>query len=460
MPKTIDEINAKIEKGTVRVVRADEMTRIVRELGPERAASDVDVVTTGTFGAMCSSGVWLNFGHADPPIKMTRVSLNGVEAYAGAAAVDAYLGATKPSSAAGYRYGGAHVIEDLLRGREVVLRAVSYGTDCYPRKSISARIRLEDLNFAVMSNPRNGYQRYNAAANSGARTLKTYMGTLLPRAANVTYSGAGELSPLMNDPELRTIGAGTRIFLGGAAGLVTGAGSQHNPEARFATLMVQGDLKAMSPEFIRAAVFDGYGCTLYVGLGLPIPVLDAEIAARTGISDAEIETDVLDYGVPSRSRPSLGRTTYAELKSGAVEIAGRRARTSPLSSFARALRVADVLKSWIQKGSFRLSAPVEPLPRRAVLKGLEAFPSRGAGPSRRGRAPNRRSKTRPTDGQRVGRDDQACIQCGHCLSFCPGTVFVRDERWSIRLRDGACRRCGACENACPVGALRLQEVRP
>jgi uncharacterized protein (DUF39 family) len=73
MSKTVSDINEKIKEGTVKIVRADEMTKIVQELGPERAAQEVDVVTTGTFGAMCSSGVWMNFGHSEPPIKMTKV---------------------------------------------------------------------------------------------------------------------------------------------------------------------------------------------------------------------------------------------------------------------------------------------------------------------------------------------------------------------------------------------------
>jgi len=65
------------------VVTAEEMTEIVKSLGPEKAAQEVNVVTTGTFGAMCSSGVWVNFGHSDPPIKMSKVWLNDVEGYAG-----------------------------------------------------------------------------------------------------------------------------------------------------------------------------------------------------------------------------------------------------------------------------------------------------------------------------------------------------------------------------------------
>jgi L-aspartate semialdehyde sulfurtransferase len=459
MPKTIEQIRHKIEAGTVRIVRADEMTAIVRERGAEQAALEVDVVTTGTFGAMCSSGVWLNFGHSDPPIRMSRVRLNGVEAYAGVAAVDAYLGATQASEDRGIAYGGAHVIEGLLRGEAMLVQAESDGTDCYPRKTLAARVTLADLNSAVMSNPRNAYQRYNAAVNTGPSALRTYMGTLMPRAANVSFSGAGELSPLMNDPGLRSIGIGSPVFLGGAVGHVTGPGTQHNPGAGFATLMVQGDLKAMSPEFVRAAVWPGYGPTLYIGLGAAIPVLDAEAAAAAGISDAAIETDIVDYAVSRRDRPVLRRATYAELKSGTIEIAGRTARTSPLSSFAMARRIAEELKRQVAAGRFPLAAPVAPLPKRAIVRGLsrEAEIDNEAAPGTRpaaflGAIP------RPEKAE-VALDAGRCLQCGFCLAICPDHVFVRDEGWAVSARVERCRACGMCAAACPAGALRVEGVR-
>ena len=119
MPKSLEEINERIRDGSVYVVTADEMTAIVGELGSEDAAREVDVVTTGTFGAMCSSGVWMNFGHSDPPIKMSQVWLNDVEAYTGVAAVDAFIGATQLSE---------------TRGLEV-RRCTRYRRSCGPQRS-------------------------------------------------------------------------------------------------------------------------------------------------------------------------------------------------------------------------------------------------------------------------------------------------------------------------------------
>jgi uncharacterized protein (DUF39 family) len=371
MPKTIAFINKKIKNKTVTVVRADEMSRIVKRFGPERAAQEVDVVTTGTFGAMCSSGVFLNFGHSDPPIRMNRVWLNGVEAYGGIAAVDAYLGAAQESTDQGIGYGGAHVIEDLVREKSVMLKAISRGTDCYPRKKIRTAITISDLNQAILCNPRNAYQRYNAAINSTSEIKYTYMGKLLPRFQNITFSGSGELSPLMNDPEFRTIGIGTRIFLGGAAGYIVGNGTQHDPKNGFGTLMVLGDLKKMSAEYLRAGVFEKYGCSLYVGIGVPIPVLNADIARSTAISDRDIHTHLIDYGCRQRKKPVLKRLSYAELKSGLVDLNGKQVKASSLSSYSRSLKIAETLKEWINQGDFILAEPVERLSSKENMHPLE-----------------------------------------------------------------------------------------
>jgi uncharacterized protein (DUF39 family)/CBS domain-containing protein len=369
--RTIEEINNKIRDGSVNVITAEEMTALVKEAGVSEAAKQVDVVTTGTFGAMCSSGVFLNFGHSDPPIKMQKVWINDVEAYTGIAAVDAYIGATQLSDIKGMEYGGSHVIEDLLAGKEVTLKATAYGTDCYPRKRIETSITIDDVNQATMVNPRNGYQKYNAATNGSGKSIYTYMGTLLPNYGNVTYSGAGVLSPLSNDPNYLTIGVGTRIFLGGAAGYIISEGTQHSPASGFGTLSVTGDLKKMSRDFIRAASFNKYGTTMFIGLGVPIPILNDDLARHTAVSDADIKTTIYDYSVPRRSKPAIRDVTYEELKSGSVKIYGRDVKASSLSSFYNARKVANELKSWIKNGKFFLTAPAENLQRNISARPMK-----------------------------------------------------------------------------------------
>lgn len=379
--RTYAEINEKIKTGKVVVLTADEVVELAEEKGVSYVAKHVDVVTTATFGAMCSSGAFLNFGHSDPPIKMSKVWLNDVPAYTGLAAVDAYIGATEMSESRPFEYGGAHVIEDLIAGKAVKLKATAYGTDCYPRKEIETYITLDSLNQAYMFNPRNAYQNYPVAVNSSARTIYTYMGTLLPRFGNATYSSAGQLSPLLNDPYYRTIGVGTRIFIGGAQGYVAWQGTQHNPsvarnakgipQSNAGTLAVIGDLKQMDRRFVRAAVMYKYGITLYMGIGVPIPVLDEEMAEAVCVRDEDILTTIVDYSVPRRSKPNFGQVSYKQLRTGFIELKGKKVPTVPLSSVERAREIAGVLKSWIQQGKFLLQEPIEPLPADQTVKSLE-----------------------------------------------------------------------------------------
>ena len=380
--KTIHQINARIRSGKVVVVTAEEIIDIVKNEGPEEAARHVDVVTTGTFAPMCSSGAFINFGHSTPPIKASRVWLNRVPAYGGLAAVDCYIGATEPAEddplnkvyPGEFNYGGGHVIQDLVDGKTVHLRAEAYGTDCYPNRRVEKEVTLKTLPQATLCNPRNAYQNYNCAVNLTNKTIYTYMGTLKPRAANANYCSAGQLSPLFNDPYYRTIGLGTRIFLGGGVGYVTWHGTQHNPAVErtpqglplrpAGTLWVMGDLKQMSSAFLVGVGIQGYGCSLAVGLGVPIPLLNEEIAAQTGISDEEIFTQVIDYGndYPQGVGRSLAQVSYAELKSGVITFQGRRVPTVPLSSVVKAREIAATLKTWIAKGRFLLGEPQFTLP--------------------------------------------------------------------------------------------------
>ena len=379
--KTYEEINEKIRRGEAVVVTAEEIIDIVKKDGVAKATAKVDVITTGTFGPMCSTGAFINFGHSDPPIKMAKVWLNDVPAYAGLAAVDAYIGATELSETLGMAYAGAHVIEDLIAGKNVKLQSVAYGTDCYPRKEITTYINKDVLNETYLFNPRNAYQNYAVAVNSSARILHTYMSTLMPRMGNATYCSASQLSPLINDPFYRTIGIGTRVFLGGAPGYVAWQGTQFNPmQARgengvpvapAGTLALIGDLKQMDTEFIRAATFHGYGASMFVGVGVPIPVLDEDIVEKASVQDKDIYATIYDYSVQQRSRPALGKVSYAQLRSGKIEISGKQVRTAPISSYSKARKIAATLKEWVKAGKFFVQEPVQSFPMDSTVKPLE-----------------------------------------------------------------------------------------
>jgi len=383
MAKTYAEINEKIRSGQAVVVTAEEIISIVDEKGAKKAAQEVDVVTTGTFGPMCGSGAMLNIGHTKPRMKIQNAWLNGVAAYSGFAAVDLYIGATEVAAAdplnmifpGEFRYGGGHVIHDLVAGKDIRLTATAYGTDCYPRKKLDTWINITDLNEAVLVNPRNSYQNYNVAVNRGTeRAVYTYMGVLKPNLGNANYCSAGQLSPLLNDPLFKTIGIGTRIFLGGGQGYVYGCGTQHDaevartetgvPRVGAGTIAVTGDLKQMDAKWLIGTSFQGYGASMTVGLGIPIPILDEEILMYTAVRDEDICAPVVDYSsdYPNLEGSPLCEVNYGQLRSGSITVQGREVRTAPLSSYYRARQIAELLKEWIRAGTFLLGEPVQPLP--------------------------------------------------------------------------------------------------
>lgn len=392
--RTIADINDKIRAGKAVVWTVEELKNRVEELGVAAVAQTVDVVTTGTFEPMESSGAMLNLGHTDPPIKIRRCWLDGVPAYAGLGAVDLYIGASQvidrpegdvPSPDENRDRGGGHIIEDLIAGRPVSIRALGHATDCYPRATLNTTIHRDTLNQFYLYNPRNLYQNFIVGVNGGDRPLATYLGPLKPGLGNAVYSNPGALSPLFNDPELRAVGIGTRIFLGGGIGYVIWEGTQHFPSQKrlpnatpigpAATVATIGDAREMSAQWVRGCYFQGYGPSLMVGVGVALPVVDERVVVQCAVRDQDLVAPIVDFSIPRRVRPTFGLVTYAQLKSGRIEIDGRSVRTAPLASIPRSRQVAETLRDWILTGSFELTEPVAPLPHDREFRPQQAWDS-------------------------------------------------------------------------------------
>jgi len=382
--RTIAEINDKISRNCAVVWTVEELKARVLAVGVTQAAKEVDVITTGTFEPMESSGAIINLGHTDPPIKIRRCWLDGVPAYSGFGAVDLYLGATQAVESTDgeeARFseakpqvlrGGGHVIEDLIAGKPVQMRALGQVTDCYPRASFETTISRETINQFYLFNPRNLYQNFIVGVNGGDRPLFTYLGPLQPRLGNAVYSNPGAISPLLNDPDLQLIGIGTRIFLGGGIGYVTWEGTQHFPLQKrlpnrtpigpAATLALIGDAKQMDARWVRGCYFKSYGPSLMLGVGVPLPVVNEEVVVSCAVRDQDLVAPIVDFSIPRRVRPTFGLVSYAQLKSGRITIDGKPVRVAPLASLFLSRQVADALKQWIEAGTFTLTEPVAPIP--------------------------------------------------------------------------------------------------
>ncbi|MGD1937644.1 MAG: homocysteine biosynthesis protein [Cyanophyceae cyanobacterium] len=378
--RSLAEINEKIRQGTATVWTIEEFKARSQQTAPETLANFVDVITTGTFEPMESSGAILNLGHTDPPIKIRRCWLDGVSAYAGFGAVDLYLGASHavdpPQGEALDEplrdRGGGHVIEALIAGKPIQVRALGQVTDCYPCPSLETTITKDTINQFYLFNPRNLYQNFIVGVNGGDRPLNTYLGPLQPQLGNAVYACSGALSPLLNDPHLQLVGIGTRIFLGGGIGYISWEGTQHFPLQRrlpndvpigpAATVAAIGDAKQMNPKWVRGCYFKGYGPSLMIGVGLALPVLDKTVAQRCAVRDEHITAPIIDFSIPRRVRPTFNSVSYAQLKSGEISIEGRRVRTAPLTSIFLARQVSEELKRWIEAGKFELTEAVASLP--------------------------------------------------------------------------------------------------
>jgi uncharacterized protein (DUF39 family) len=219
------------------------------------------------------------------------------------------------------------------------------------------------------------------AVNLSDKPIYTYMGLLKPKLGNANYCSAGQLSPLFNDPLYRTTGIGTRIFLCGTQGYVAWQGTQHNPNAPrldngtprtpAGTLSLVGDLKEMDPKWLRAVSYTGYGVSLSLAIGVPIPLLDEEMVKFVSVSDEDLKAQIVDYSEfypRGNGEPSLGEVSYAELKSGTITVKGTKVPTGCFSSYSKAREVAEHLKQLITGGDFLLTQSVTPLPGPEAVK--------------------------------------------------------------------------------------------
>jgi uncharacterized protein (DUF39 family) len=185
---------------------------------------------------------------------------------------------------------------------------------------------------------------------------------------------------LLNDPCYETIGVGTAVWLAGARGHVYAEGTQHAggaprgpnevPTSGAGTLALTGDMQKMRSGFVRGVSLTGYGVSVALGIGVPIPVLNERVLRRACVRDRDILAPVVDYShdYPERNGRTICHVNYEQLKSGQIDVEGRAVAVGSLSSYCKALEVAHLLADEIRRGDFTLAAPLARLPLDSAVK--------------------------------------------------------------------------------------------
>ncbi len=387
--KTVQEIQEKIWKGEAVVYTAAEFKGLVRE-GQTLSAADVDVVTTGTCGVVSGTAAILSVPVAPPGSfeRAEKVWLNGVPCFPGPCPNER-LGLVdlivSGTAHAGMDYGGGHLLRDIIAGNPV--EVVVEARD----QTFEATVTLGDLPFARMFTTRSAFKNYTAFVNRRSTTVATIFSVrgLAGPCREVSVSGCGEINPLQNDPARLSILTGSPILLNGAAGIVVGEGTRSSPERP--NLSVSADIAGMQPQYL-GGFRTSASPECFISIAAPIPVLDDRQIAMLSVLDEEISLPIADIN----DRAVLGEGTYGEV-------------------WQKTDMCVQYYPDWCEDCSVCVAG--ETCPTGAFSKGK-------------------------------GIDRSRCLDCGTCLSVCPGSAFegdygalrIRGRKIPITLRQSSRRR--------------------
>lgn len=313
--QTLAEINRKLAQGKAVILTAMEFKDEIRG-GQRFRPGDVDVVTTATRGIMSGTAAMFVVPVAGRGefTKAKEIYLNGVPGTPGPApnerlgVVDTFVYGTAHSKDDPHRYGGGHLFRDLVAGQPIEVECLSE-----EGKTFEKTITLKDLEFARMYGFRNAFENYNAFSN--LKNKKDQLETIfhfrpMIREKGLTVSGCGELNPIQNDPQLKSIGAGSKILVNKAFGVVVGFGTRSSKKKR--NLSFSADMFDMDPEFMGGFKTNA-GPECIVSVAVPIPILDQD--ALDGVTQCLDERISLAFADISDRIP-LGEITYADIWTG------------------------------------------------------------------------------------------------------------------------------------------------
>jgi putative methanogenesis marker 16 metalloprotein len=317
--KTISEINEKLLKGEAVVMTAMEFKKEVRS-GYKFKVSDVDVVTTATRGLMSGTSAMVVIPVSGKAVfrQADKIRLNGVPCLPGmgpaegAGTVDAVIYGTAESVDYEGRYGGGHLLRDIVAGKEIHAEIL---TD--EGKTITTLFTIDDLTFARIYSFRNAFQNYYSFANIKNHTsYRENMRSIfscrpLPLMRGLSCAGSGELNPLENDPYSRVLRAGMKILVNKAPGVVIGYGTRSSPRMR--NLSLAADMFGMDPEYMGGFITSG-GVEVINSIAVPFPVLSQGVLDDLSrCLDENIPLHLADIG----DRLHIADLSYADVWTGA-----------------------------------------------------------------------------------------------------------------------------------------------
>ncbi len=312
MKRTIEDINGRIAKGEAMVLTAREVEELLAD-GREGEIREVDVVTTGTMGIMSGTYAVLSFPVAKAGLhrKFMKARINGVPVSVGPCpneslgVIDVMVFGTTESEERP-DYGGSFLFRDLAEGKAVTVEATSK-----EGREVEAVLTIDDMPTAKLLSSRNCFRNYRAFVNpSGAEFSSIFhCQPFPPNYGGVAFSGCGHLNPVQNDPELRTIGVGTKVLFNGAEGFVYSTGTRCSP--KYPNLMAVADMKGMEPT-LMGGFLTAAGPECLSTYAVPIPILDDSLLKSVMTKDEDIPLSIGDI----RDRHKIGEADYGQAWSG------------------------------------------------------------------------------------------------------------------------------------------------
>ncbi len=306
---TFSEIQDKIDQGEVVILTAQEICDRVRK-GDRIKFGDIDVVTTATSALMSGTYAVLSFKVAEPDtfIKAQKVWINNVPAQVGPCPnerigiLDLIVLGTEPSIK-DPDYGGGDLFKDLVSGKQVQVKI-----ETIEGQHLTSFTTLQQIPHAMLHASRNAFKNYLAFVNPGKDAVSTIFHSEMMKGnyEEMSFCGCGELNPLENDPELKTIGIGTKVLINGAPGFVTGAGTRSSADNP--NLTGFADMHAMNPD-LMGGFATGHGPDIITTWAVPIPILDKNMLMHILTLDEQIPLKVVDV----RNRKPIFEITYEDV---------------------------------------------------------------------------------------------------------------------------------------------------